>query len=211
MCFHSACLRGCGCGIHRSVTDAKDLPALLRRASLRDEAAARTLVEALGPMLQRIIHSHHPLRDEAEDLLQDVFFAIFRSAGKFRGDAPLEHWAARIARCTCIDRLRRRRTRAAEVRWSDLPPAQQDVLAEGRADDPPAVTVGEDAAALLEKLFDQLPPLDAWLLREVELRERTHTEVAAEAGWSAVLLRVRLFRARRRLQAAYEILQSARP
>ena len=188
-----------------------DLPDLVRRAARRDEAAARTLVEALGPLVQRIIHSHHTLKDEADDLTQDIFFAVFRSAGKYRGDGPLEHWVARIARCTCIDRLRRKRTRAAEVRWSDLPPAQQAVLTESTPGEAPSVTAGEDAAALLEELFAQLPPLDAWLLREVELRERSHTDVAAEAGWSGVLLRVRLFRARRRLQTAYENLHSVRP
>ena len=180
-----------------------DLSELLRRAARRDEAAAREFVEALGPLLQRIIHSHLPLRDEAEDLLQDVFFAIFRSAGKYRGDAPVEHWAARIARCPCIARLRRRKVRSAEVRWSDLPPAQQSAAAEAQSQESPASHTGEDAAALLERLFAGLPPLDAWLLREVELRERSHADVAAEAGWNPLVLRVRLFRARRRLTAAW--------
>lgn len=188
-----------------------ELSDLLRRAARRDEAAAQVFVGALGPLVQRIIHSHISLRDEADDLMQDVFFSIFRSAGKFRGDAPVEHWAARIARCTCIDRLRRKKARAAEIRWSDLPPAQQAVLNEGIGTEPSSAASGEDAAALLEKLFAQLPPLDAWLLREIELRERSHSEVADEAGWNALLVRVRLFRARRRLQAAFANLHSSHP
>lgn len=188
-----------------------DLPELLRRTALRDEAAARAFVELLGPLVRRQIYSHHVLRDEADDLMQDIFFAVFRSAGKYRGDAPLEHWVARIARCTCIDRLRRKRTRITDIRWSDLPPAQQALLSDAapqvEADSPGH---GEDAAALLERLFSLIPLLDAWLLRQVELRERTHAEVAAEAGWSSVLLRVRLFRARRRLQSAFDHLQRTR-
>ena len=186
-----------------------ELSELLHRASRRDEAAARAVVEELGPLVRRIINGHSILRMEADDVMQDVFFGIFRSAGRYRGDAPVTHWAARIARFTCIARLRRRKRTAAEIRWSDLPEGQQALLAEGyAADEPPSATAGEDATALLDSLFARLQPLDAWLLREVELRQRSHAEVAAEAGWNTVLLRVRLFRARRRLQAAFENLQS---
>lgn len=187
----------------------EELSELLHRAARRDEAAARAVVESLGPMVRRIVNGHPALRLEADDVMQDAFFGIFRSAVQYRGDAPVTHWAARITRFTCIARLRRRQRTAAEIRWSDLPEAQQALLTEGySADEPPSVTAGEDAAALLETLFARLQPLDAWLLREVELRQRTHAEVAAEAGWNTVLLRVRLFRARRRLQTAFENLQS---
>lgn len=192
------------------MTEPEPLPDLLRRAALRDEAAARALVEALGPLLRRIIHSHSSLRDDAEDLMQDIFFRLFRSADQYRGEAPVEHWAARIARCTCIDRLRRKKTRAAELRWSDLPPAQQRALTECAAAEI-TTAPGEDAAALLAQLFATLAPRDAWLLREAELRERPLAVIAAEAGWSGVLTRVRLFRARRRLCQAFEKLNTPPP
>jgi RNA polymerase sigma-70 factor, ECF subfamily len=181
---------------------------LLHRAAACDEAAAREFVEKLGPLVLRIIHAHSPLRREADDLLQDIFFRAFTNAAKFRGDAPVEHWLSRVAKCACLDRLRRLKVRT-EITWSDLSASEQASFAHQASE--PSTTMGEDARGLLERLFATLLPIDAWLLREVELHERPLAEVADEAGWSAPLTRVRLFRARHRLRAAYESLSPSHP
>lgn len=178
----------------------EDLPALLARAATRDEAAARALVEKLGPLVQRIILGHATLRHECDDLMQDIFFKVFRSASSYRTDSPLEHWVATIAKRTCLNRLRHHRARP-ELAWSDLTPEQQSLLDEDHSHEEPSHK-GEDALTLIEKLLATLPPADAWLLRAVELDERSLADVCAEAGWNATLTRVRLFRARRRLKQA---------
>ena len=183
-----------------------DLPTLLASAAQRDEAAARALVEALGPLVRRIILGHAPLRHECDDLTQDIFFKVFRSAASYRADSPMEHWVATIAKRTCLNRLRHHRARP-ELTWSDLTPEQQAALNEDRSHDDPSHT-GEDARALIERLLSTLPPADAWLLRAIELEERSLADVCSEAGWNATLTRVRLFRARRRLRAEFEKLDS---
>jgi RNA polymerase sigma-70 factor (ECF subfamily) len=184
------------------------MPALLARAAMRDEAAARALVEKLGPLVQRIILGHAALRHECDDLMQDIFFKVFRSAANYSATAPVEHWVATIAKRTCLNRLRHHRSRP-ELTWSDLTPGQQAVLDEDRSNDEPAHT-GEDARALIERLLAALPPADAWLLRAIELEERSLADVCSEAGWNATLTRVRLFRARRRLKQALINLESHR-
>lgn len=185
----------------------EDMPALLARAAARDEAAARALVEKLGPLVQRIIFGHASLRHECDDLMQDIFFKIFRSAASYSATAPVEHWVATIAKRTCLNRLRHHRARP-ELTWSDLTPEQQAALNEDRSHDEPAHT-GEDARALIERLLATLPPADAWLLRAIELEERPLADVCSEAGWNATMTRVRLFRARRRLRAAFEKLDTS--
>ena len=150
--------------------------------------------------MQRIILGHAALRHECDDLMQDIFFKVFRSASSYRTDSPLEHWVATIAKRTCLNRLRHHRARP-ELAWSDLTPEQQVLLDEDRSHEDTSHK-GEDALALIEKLLATLPPADAWLLRAIELEERTLADVCAEAGWNATLTRVRLFRARRRLKHA---------
>ena len=44
--------------------------------------------------------------EEAEDLAQEVFIEVFRSADKFRGDAKLSTWLYRIAYNKCLDHIR---------------------------------------------------------------------------------------------------------
>jgi RNA polymerase sigma-70 factor (ECF subfamily) len=50
---------------------------------------------------------------EAEDAVQDAFISAFRQAARFRGDAQFSTWLHRIVVNACLDRLRRRRVRAA--------------------------------------------------------------------------------------------------
>jgi RNA polymerase sigma factor (sigma-70 family) len=46
-------------------------------------------------------HAH-----DAEDVAQEVFIEVFRSADKFRGDSKLSTWLYRIAYNKCLDHLR---------------------------------------------------------------------------------------------------------
>lgn len=51
---------------------------------------------------------------DAADALQDAYLAAFRRVGTFRGDAQVTTWMHRVVVNACLDRLRRRQTRARE-------------------------------------------------------------------------------------------------
>jgi RNA polymerase sigma-70 factor (ECF subfamily) len=183
---------------------------LLAQVQQRDESAARELVERLYPLVAQVVHAHLPRRDDPEDLMQEIFLKMFTRLGQFRGEVPFEHWVSRIALTTCLDRLRRQRARP-EIRWSDLTPDEQSVV-EGLGDDhEPPDADASSALALAEKLLEQLPPADAWLLRQIEVEDQALEAVCAEAGWNRGAGRVRLFRARRRLQALLRRIEKERP
>ena len=50
-----------------------DLPDCLRRLRLRDDEAARQLIEHVYPQVMRIIAAKLPRRDAPEDLAQEIF------------------------------------------------------------------------------------------------------------------------------------------
>ncbi len=134
---------------------------------------------------------------------------MFSRLDQYRGDAPFEHWVSRLAVTTCLDRLRRQRVRP-ELRWADLSEEEQRVL-ENTA--PSAEAANADmghAHALLEKLLGVMPQADAWLIRQVELDQKSLAEVCAAAGWNAGAARVRLFRARHRLRQAFRELEKSK-
>jgi RNA polymerase sigma-70 factor (ECF subfamily) len=61
-------------------------------------------------------------------------------------------------------------------------------------------------------LLARLSPTDRLVLTLLDVEERSSAEVAQVVGWSATLVRVRAFRARRRLRAAARELEGpARP
>jgi RNA polymerase sigma-70 factor, ECF subfamily len=59
-------------------------------------------------------------REEAADALQDGMVSAFRRADSYRGDAAVTTWLHRIVVNACLDRLRRRKVRAADALPDDL-------------------------------------------------------------------------------------------
>lgn len=45
-------------------------------------------------------------REEAEDLTQEVFVALYQHLGQFRGEAQLSTWIFRVTRNRCLNRLK---------------------------------------------------------------------------------------------------------
>ena len=58
--------------------------------------------------------------EDAADALQDALISAFRRADSFRGDAAVTTWLHRIVVNACLDRLRRRKVRAADPLPDDL-------------------------------------------------------------------------------------------
>ena len=181
-------------------------PGLLARVRAGDEDAACAVVARLHGQVRKIVLAHLPRRDEPEDLMQEVFMKTFSRLEQFRGEVPFEHWVARIALLTCIDRLRRQKARP-ELRWADLSDEQREVVqtVADRAEAP--AHAPEAARELILQLLAQLAPEEQMLIRWLDLEEKSLAEVCAATGWNNTLTRVRAFRARRKLKAAYERLE----
>jgi len=189
--------------------DAEPIEPLLARVREHDEAASRALVERLYPLVAQVVRANLPRRDEPADLMQDVFLKMFTKLEQFRGEVPFEHWVSRIALTTCLDHLRRQKVRP-EWRWSDLSEHEQLVLESVAASVEPGDADAPQALELLNRLLEQLPATDAWLLRRIELEQKSMAEVCAETGWNGGATRVRLFRARHRLQKLFRQIEKGK-
>ena len=64
------------------------------------------------------------------------------------------------------------------------------------------------ARELVYKLLDQLKPEDRLVLQLLDLDQKTIAEISAQTGWNQTLVKVRAFRARRKLQKLFQELQS---
>ena len=184
-----------------------DLAGCLERVRKRDRAAARELVEHLHPMVIRIVRSHLPRRVAEEDLSQEIFLKMFTRIAQYQGAVPFSHWVSRIAVTTCIDHLRAQKRRP-EFRWADLSENEADML-DAVMTNENAVDAGEALAAkeLVHKLLDQLRPDDRMVVQMLDLEQKTIAEISALTGWNGSLVKVRAFRARRKLHKLFLELQ----
>ena len=183
-----------------------DLAECLERVRQRDEAASRRLVEHLQPLVSRVVRAHLPQRDDPEDLMQEVFLKVFSRLEQYRGQVPFEHWVSRVAVSTCLDRLRAQKRRPLRL-WSELSEPEQAVIdSVAAAENAPG---GSEVAAweVLEKLLDGLAPAERLLITMLELEQKSPAEVSALTGWNSGVVRIRAFRARRKLKALYEKLE----
>ena len=181
-----------------------DLVGCLERVRDHDQAASRGLVEHLYPLVIRIVRAHLPRRVAEEDIAQEVFIKMFTRLAQYQGAVPFTHWVSRIAVTTCIDHLRSQKRRP-EFRWADLSEAEADVL--------DAVTTNESdvspddaysAKELVHKLLELLSPEDRMVIQLLDLEQKTIVEISSLTGWNQSLVKVRAFRARRKLQKLFK-------
>src|SRR5256885_16782850 len=84
------------------------------RAARGDPASFDVLVRRWKNRVFRLALRFFRRPEDAEDVTQEVFMKVYRTAGSYRMDAPFEHWLLRIATNACRDRLRALRRRPEE-------------------------------------------------------------------------------------------------
>jgi RNA polymerase sigma-70 factor (ECF subfamily) len=175
----------------------------------RDEGAARRMVEGLYPLVLRIVRAHLPRRSSEEDLAQEVFMKIFSRIDQWRAEMPFEHWVSRVAVTTCLDALRHQRRRP-ELRWADLSETEAETLQNVLQDESDAGT-GDSVSSreLAHKLLETLSPSDRLVLTMMDMEGRSVADVQAATGWTATVIKVRAFRARRKLRKAFARLETS--
>jgi len=185
-----------------------DVADCLARVRKQDQDAARGLVEYLYPTVIRIVRRNLPRRAAEEDLAQDIFLKMFDKLDQFQGEVPLEHWVSRIAVNHCLNAIRAQKSRP-EWRMADLTEDQsaalEAVITTPEHDPHPAQLMG--ARELVEKLLEGLSPQDRHLIHLLEIEERSIEEVRQLTRWSSTYIRVRAFRARRKLNQWFKKLQ----
>ena len=183
-----------------------DVQSWVRSVQQGDEAAARALFNHLFPLVIKVVRAHLPRRTSEEDLVQTVFMKLFAKLDQFSGRVPLEHWVSRIAVNTCLNQISTERVRP-ELRWADLSEAEERVL-QSLASTTDDLEPSHNLASreLVDKLLERLRPADRLVITLVHLEGRTVEEVRQVTGWNASLIKVRAFRARRKMKKHLETL-----
>jgi RNA polymerase sigma-70 factor (ECF subfamily) len=180
--------------------DDSDARALVEAALAHDDDAARELVRRLYSLVAKIVRAHRPRRTSEEDLSQMIFIKLFQKLSQFSGKVPLEHWVSRIAVNTCLNQIAAEKVRP-ELRHADLSEEEQAVVQNLAAS---SEELGPDrrfaSRQLVEHLLDLLKPAERLVIDLLYLQQRSVAEIRQLTGWSTSLIKVRAFRARRKMK-----------
>lgn len=171
--------------------------------SARDESAARALIDMLYPQVIRIVRNHLPFRLDEEDLAQEVFAQFFKTLDRYDPALPLENWVSRLAVNVCLKALRSRKRRP-ELRWSDLSEEEHAAMESLVREPEETAAQDSDMKALLHRLLQTMEAKDRLVLTLLHLEEKTLKEIQELTGWSSIIIRMRAYRARKKLKKLFE-------
>lgn len=137
-------------------------------------------------------------REEAEEVSQDTFIKVFHSLERFKGDSKISTWIYRIAYNACLDRIRLRKSRT----FLDVGDMEDFIFTE--RDTAFDKMVREERGRLVGQCLAKLPSEDAGLLTLFYFEEKSLLEIEHILNVPVSSLKVRLFRARKKLAAVLE-------
>lgn len=171
---------------------------LLGRVARQDLQAFDTLYAACAPRVQGYLARGPCPSDLIDEVLQDVMLVLWQRAARVPPDVPLVAWLCGVAR---------HKTRHALARIS-APPVSQESPDHLDHDEPEAVMLRQERGHVLKGALATLPPCER---RALELRlyqSCSHREIAALTGHPVSTVRTQVARARQRLRARIDALDS---
>lgn len=144
---------------------------------------------------------HDPI--DADDLTQEVFLRAHRRLDTVRDPDALTSWLYRIATHVCYDRYRKS-SRQPRLDPLDLTGTDQSDPGFERPEEVSLVQVIERAemSSCVRRYLDELADDYRQVILLHDLEELTNPEIAEMLGVSLDAVKIRLHRARRKLQAA---------
>lgn len=175
--------------------EAEDDDALMARVAAGDQRAFSRLVARHGPRAQALAHRFTGSASEAEDIVQEAFWRVWRSAARWTpGGAKLSTWLHRIVVNLCVDRARRAKIR----NW--LPFADAFDPPSDEADPEHSLSDRDEIAAVRADILELPERQRAALLLSAD-GERSNADIAIVLETTEKAVESMLVRARRTLRA----------
>lgn len=180
---------------------------LAQRAQGGDESAFEEIVRRYSPRVFSVASRFFRQRSLVEEAAQEVFLKAFTQLAQFEGRGSMEGWFTRIATNTCLNMVRGVKRRP-ELTMSDLSQDEstwmEDKLTNLAGDQHHSVEDDLVAAELADRALSVLSPEDRMTLLMIDGEDASVKEVAETTGWSESKVKVRAFRARRRIRETME-------
>lgn len=160
-------------------TSDADLIDLIDRMARQDHAALKALYDACATKLYGLAVRVVSNREWAEDVLQEAFLTIWRSAGDYRASlSPPMAWLGLIVRSRGLDLLRRRKADRGHL-TQELDDTLADTLA-GDAPCPMDTAQASQQAWALHQCLARLESKQREVVSLAYIRDLSHSELSEQ-------------------------------
>ncbi len=131
----------------------------IKKLAQKDPATIRELLSTYTTRVYNTVMGYVKNVEDAEELTQDVFFAILESAGKFQHQSSLSTWIYRIAVNKSLDFLRfkgRKKRSGIVISLSKKEKAEENIQPL-HFEHPGAILEKQEKESFLFRAIDQLP------------------------------------------------------
>jgi RNA polymerase sigma-70 factor, ECF subfamily len=168
-----------------------------------DRKSFQILVETYQRMVVNtclgIVHN----QADAEDLAQDVFLEIFRTAENFRGDSKISTWLYRIATNRSLNLIRNNKRKrffqSIEETFTGGRNRTREI-SENRGDQPDQNIVDQQRSDLLHRAIDRLPEKQRIAFTLNKYEELSYQQIAEIMEMSLASVESLIHRAKKNLQ-----------
>jgi RNA polymerase sigma-70 factor, ECF subfamily len=170
--------------------------AILSKAAAGDTAAFRVLYARHRADVARLVCRMLGARSDLDDVVQEVFFQVFRSLRDFRGQSKFSTWLHRVTVNVVLMHRRAARSRpiySEEVSY-DVTPDRELTAPDEDAD-------RRERMRAFGRLIERLAEKKRTVFILHELEGIPPTDIATIVGAPVLTVRTRLFYARRELEA----------
>lgn len=183
----------------------QDDRAIVEKAAKGDMKAFEALVTAYEKKLYNVAYRLVSDREEALDIVQDVFLKVYQALPDFRGDSQFSTWVYRVCVNTCLDYLRK--DRKATVYSLDAPMDFGDSEVQRQVED--TATSIEDAVEFKstgEEILNIVKDLDPHYRAPLilcDVHDYSYKEISEILGISLGTVKSRIHRARNLVRKLY--------
>lgn len=138
-------------------------------------------------------------REEAEEVSQDAFIKIYKSLKSFKGDSKLSTWIYKVTYNCCLDQLKKNKKHL-----NDVPITESNYNKIDTIDNALEGLIKTEKQQLIRSCVHQLPEESSAIITLFYFDELSLEEISKITGIEANTVKVKLYRARKKLAQIME-------
>ncbi len=173
----------------------------LERIKMGDVAAYAFLVDKYKFMVYTIALKILRIREDAEDVAQECFLKAYQQIRQFQGKSKFSTWLYTITYRTAVSHLKENR-----IETSTITDEIKENYTTNYATPQHEELQSKQKVKHIKDAIEKLPPVEALLVTLFYTNDGTVKEIHEITGLSVTNIKIKLFRARRRLERTLSFL-----